>query len=196
MTKAEKTKQHILEMAAPIYNSKGIMGTGIEDVLEAAGVTKGAVYSHFENKEDLSIQTAAYLLKKIEYGIGQALMREKTAKGKLFAYLDFNRSPLNTYIDGGCPIFNMAVESDDNHSVIKKKVSSVVKVSLENFTAILQSGIDNNEFSNKLEPAVFAFKMFSAVEGGIVLCRVMNSALPMKGLISGLKKELESYALK
>jgi TetR/AcrR family transcriptional repressor of nem operon len=38
--------------------------------------------------------------------------------------------------------------------------------------------------------------MFSAVEGGIVLCRVMNSALPMKGLISGLKKELESYALK
>jgi TetR/AcrR family transcriptional regulator, transcriptional repressor for nem operon len=196
MTKAEKTKQHILEMAAPVFNAKGINGTGIEDVLAAAGVTKGAIYSHFENKEDLSVQTAEFLLKKIEYGIGQALVREKTAKGKIFAYMDFNRSPLNTYIDGGCPIFNMAVESDDNHAVIKKKVNNIVNVALESFTAILQSGIDNGEFSAALDPAVFAFKMFSAIEGGIILCRVTNSASPMKNLINSLKKELESFEKK
>src|SRR5882757_7742098 len=180
MTKAENTKQLILEKAGPIYNAKGINGTNIDDVLEATKLTKGCLYSHFENKEDLSVQTAEFLLKKINYGIGQAMMKEKTAKGKIFAYMDFNRSPLNTYIEGGCPIFNMAVECDDNHSTIKKKVGSVVSISQEGFAGILQSGIENGEFSKKLDPGVFAFKMFSAVEGGIVMCRVMNTNVPMK----------------
>src|SRR5450631_507693 len=183
MTKAENTKQLILEKAGPIYNAKGISGTGVEDVLNAAKLTKGCLYSHFENKEDLSVQTVDYLLKKINYGIGQAMMKEKTAKGKIFAYMDFNKSPLNTYIDGGCPIFNMAVESDDNHSAIKNKVSSVVRTSQDSFAEILRSGIKNGEFSTSLDPVIFAFKMFSAVEGGIVMCRVMNTNAPMKGLI-------------
>jgi AcrR family transcriptional regulator len=193
MTKAEKTKQLILEKAAPVYNAKGISGTGIDDILEATGFTKGAVYSHFINKEDLSLQTADYLLKKIVYGIDQAMMREKTSKGKIFAYMNFNKLPLNTYIDGGCPIFNMAVESDDNHANIKKRVGSVVEVSVDTFAEILQTGINNGEFSKKLDPMAFAFKMFSAVEGGIVLCRVMNTNSPMKSLIKSLKDELNQY---
>ena len=193
MTKAEKTKQLILEKAAPVYNAKGISGTGIDDVLEATGFTKGAVYSHFINKEDLSVQTADYLLKKIVSGIDQAMMREKTSKGKIFSYMNFNKMPLNTYIDGGCPIFNMAVETDDNHANIKKRVGSVVEVSVDTFAKILQDGINNGEFSKKLDPMTFAFKMFSAVEGGIVLCRVMNTNSPMKGLIKSLKDELKQY---
>ncbi|XZF12426.1 TetR/AcrR family transcriptional regulator [Chitinophagaceae bacterium MMS25-I14] len=196
MTKAENTKQMILEKAGPIYNSKGINGTAIDDILDAAKVTKGCLYNHFESKDDLSVQTADYLLKKINYGIGQAMMKEKTAKGKIFAYMDFNRSPLSTYIDGGCPIFNMGIEADDNHSAVKKMVSSVLNISQESFAGILQSGIDNGEFSKELDPAVFAFKMFSAIEGGIVMCRVMNTNTPMKGLIKSLKNELESYELK
>ena len=193
MTKAEKTKQLILEKAAPVYNAKGISGTGIDDVLEATGFTKGAVYSHFINKEDLSVQTADYLLKKIVSGIDQAMMREKTSKGKIFAYMNFNKMPLNTYIDGGCPIFNMAVETDDNHANIKKRVGAVVEVSVDTFAEILQEGINNGEFSKKLDPMTFAFKMFSAVEGGIVLCRVMNTNSPMKSLIKSLKDELKQY---
>ena len=196
MTKAENTKQLILEKAAVIYNSKGINGTAIDDVLDAAKVTKGCLYSHFENKEDLSVQTADYLLYKIGYGIGQAMMKEKTAKAKIFAYLDFNKSPLSTYIEGGCPIFNMAVEADDNHAPIKKKVSKMVNMSQESFVDILNRGIENGEFSKDLDPVVFAFKVFSAVEGGIIMCRVMNDNAPMGGLIKSLKEDLERYEVK
>ncbi|TKT93403.1 TetR/AcrR family transcriptional regulator [Dyadobacter frigoris] len=196
MTKAEKTKQLILEKAGLIYNAKGINGTAIDDVTRAAGVTKGALYSHFENKEDLSLQTADYLLNKIADGIAQAMSKKKTAKGKIFAYLDFNKLPLNTYIDGGCPIFNMAVEADDNHAPIKKKVSRMVSFSQEGFAKILKGGIENGEFADNLDPEVMAFKIFSAVEGGIVMCRVLNTNAPMQGLIKSLKDELERYEKK
>lgn len=62
MTKAERTKKFIIEQAAPIYNEKGVAGTNVDDVLDATKLTKGAIYSHFKNKDDLSMQVTDYLL--------------------------------------------------------------------------------------------------------------------------------------
>jgi len=196
MTKAENTKQMILEKAALVYNAKGINGAGVDDVLEAAKVTKGCLYNHFENKEDLSFQTADYLLNKVVYGIKQAMLKEKTAKGKIFAFLDFYKFPLNSYIEGGCPIINLATEVDDNNKSIKQLVSKVLRSAQEQFAGILQHGIKKGEFSKELDPTVFAFKILAAIEGGMVTCRVMNTNAPMQGLIKSLKKELEAYEIK
>ncbi|MNY20161.1 hypothetical protein D3C86_1536300 [compost metagenome] len=60
---------------------------------------------------------------------------------------------------------------------------------------MLQEGINTGEFSSKLDPVVFAFKLTASVEGGIVMCRVMGTAKPMQGLVKSLKSELEQYVL-
>jgi AcrR family transcriptional regulator len=195
MTKAERTKQFIIEQAAPIYNEKGIAGTNVDDILEATKLTKGAIYSHFKNKDDLSIQVAEYLLEKIASGTDQAIKKGKTAKEKIFAYLDFNAHPLQTYIKGGCPIFNFAVESDDNNTCLKSKVNQSLLKSQKYFASILRDGIKAREFSPSLNPEAFAFKMYASIEGAIVLCRMMNNEKPMQGLIDALKSELNSYGV-
>jgi AcrR family transcriptional regulator len=194
-TKAERTKQFILEKAAPIFNAKGIAGTNIDDVLAATKLTKGSIYSHFINKEDLALQTTDYLLKKICGGIGQAMSKEKTAKAKLYAYLDFNKDPLNTYIQGGCPLFNAAVESDDNQAVVKEQVAGVLRSTRDTLTKIVTNGIKDGELSKDLDAASFVFKMFAAVEGATVICRTMNDTKPMRELIKNLKAELEAYVI-
>lgn len=195
MTKAERTKQFIIEKAAPIYNEKGVAGTNVDDVLEATKLTKGAIYSHFKNKDDLSMQVTDYLLEKITAGTGQVMSKGKTAKEKIFAYLDFNSKPLNTYIKGGCPIFNFAVESDDNNSCIKSKVRQRLLSTQQYFAAILRDGIKNREFSSNLDPEAFAFKVYASIEGGMVICRTLDRDEPMQVLIEGLKQELNAYTL-
>lgn len=62
LTKAERTKQFILETAAPIFNQKGISGANIDDVLAATKLTKGCLYGHFESKEDLALQVVDHML--------------------------------------------------------------------------------------------------------------------------------------
>lgn len=195
LTKAEKTKQFILETAVPLYNEKGISGVNIDDVLEATKLTKGCLYGHFENKEDLSGQVIDLALKKVSEKIREAVAKGKTPKGKLIAFIDFYKNPIETFISGGCPIFNTAVESDDNYPVMKKKVAKVLRTGQEELVALLQEGIHIGEFSKDLDPAVFAFKMVAAIEGGIVMCRVMETAKPMQGLLKSLKMELEQYSL-
>lgn len=195
LTKAERTKQYILETAAPIFNQKGISGASIDDVLAAAKLTKGCLYGHFESKEDLSLQVVSYMLEYNSKRLMDTISKAKSSKLKVFAYLDFYKDPLDTFIKGGCPVFNAAVESDDNFPALKQRVASVIKSGQELFISILAQGIEEGEFSNKLTPEVYAFKAVSAVEGAIVMCRAMNTANPMQGLIKSLKDELESFTL-
>ncbi len=195
LTKAERTKQFILETAVPLYNEKGISGVNIDDILAATKLTKGCLYSHFENKDDLSAQVIDLSLKKIGDKIRMTVANGKTAKSKIFAFLDFYKDPIQTFIPGGCPIFNTAVEADDSYPAFKSKVSTVIRIGQEEITALLKAGIEHGEFSDKLDPAVFAFKMVAAVEGGIVMCRVMDTVKPMHMLIKSLKAELEQYGL-
>jgi TetR/AcrR family transcriptional regulator, transcriptional repressor for nem operon len=193
LTKAERTKQFILETAAPIFNQKGISGANIDDVLAAAKLTKGCLYGHFESKEDLALQVVDFMLDNNGKKMLSTISKGRTAKAKIFAYLDFYRDPLNTHLKGGCPVFNVAVESDDNFPAIKEK--GVIRHGQELFVSILNQGIADGEFSDKLDPAVYAFKAVAAVEGAVVMCRSMNTAKPMAGLLKSLKAELESYAI-
>ena len=193
LTKAERTKQFILETAVPIFNEKGIAGANIDDVLEATKLTKGCLYGHFDGKDDLSEQVIDLALKMVSDKIRAEVYKGKTIKAKIFAFLDFYKNPIETYISGGCPIFNTAVQVDDNYPFIKEKVAKVIKIGQQELTALLQEGINNGEFSKTLDPVVFAFKLVASVEGGIVMCRVLDTAKPMQGLIKSLKMELEQY---
>lgn len=195
MTKAERTKQFILETAAIIYNEKGLAGTGVDDILAATQLTKGCLYSHFENKEDLTLQVADYLLQKTCDGMSKVLGGSGTVKEKIFAYLDFCKAPLRPPIQGGCPMFNMAVESDDNLPVIKQKVSEALVKSQKFLAGLLKEGIQRKEFDASLDAEAFSFKVLAATEGGTVICRSMNTNKPMQGLIKSLKEELERYIL-
>jgi len=195
LTKAERTKQFILETAAPIFNQKGISGANIDDVLAAAKLTKGCLYGHFESKEDLALQVVDFMLNTNGEKMLLTISQGKTAKAKVFAFLDFYKDPLNTYLKGGCPVFNIAVESDDNFPAIKEKIAGVIRRGQELFVSVLNQGIKDGEFSDQLDPAVYAFKAVAAVEGAVVMCKAMNTAKPMASLLKSLKAELESYAI-
>lgn len=195
LTKAERTKQFILETAAPLYNEKGISGVSIDDVLEATKLTKGCIYGHFQGKDDLSEQVIEYSLNSMTEKVAATVLKQTTAKGKINAFIDFYKNPIDTYIAGGCPIFNTAVEADDNFPAIKQKVAKKLLEGQQALSDIIKQGIDDGEFSQQLDPQRFAFKLVSAIEGAIVICRTINSAQPMYDLVNDLKKELDQYTL-
>ena len=55
MSKAERTKQFIVEKTAPIFNMKGYAGTSVNDMMAATGLTKGSIYGNFKNKDDVAL---------------------------------------------------------------------------------------------------------------------------------------------
>lgn len=50
---ANRTRQEILDAARAVFHEHGLMRSTLEQVAQAAGLTRGAVYWHFENKAEL-----------------------------------------------------------------------------------------------------------------------------------------------
>jgi AcrR family transcriptional regulator len=51
--RSEATVQDLVAAARPLFAERGFAGTSIEDIVRAAGVTRGALYHHFESKTDV-----------------------------------------------------------------------------------------------------------------------------------------------
>src|ERR1700761_4330124 len=51
----ERTRQRLLTEAQRLFRERGYAATSLEQVAEAAEVTKGAIYGHFASKEDLMV---------------------------------------------------------------------------------------------------------------------------------------------
>jgi AcrR family transcriptional regulator len=51
--KKARTRSQLIDAAASVFARRGFMAASLDEVAEEAGLTKGAVYSNFESKEDL-----------------------------------------------------------------------------------------------------------------------------------------------
>ncbi|WP_369201038.1 ScbR family autoregulator-binding transcription factor [Streptomyces sp. PU-14G] len=49
-----RTRRAVLEAAAEVFAERGYAAATVADILTRAGVTKGALYFHFDSKEDLA----------------------------------------------------------------------------------------------------------------------------------------------
>jgi AcrR family transcriptional regulator len=52
-TSKARTRQRLLDEAERLFRERGYSATSLEQIAEAADVTKGAIYGHFSSKEDL-----------------------------------------------------------------------------------------------------------------------------------------------
>ncbi|AUM96640.1 TPA: TetR/AcrR family transcriptional regulator [Clostridium botulinum] len=63
-----RKKQHILEAAIIKFTEKGFEKTSLREIASAAGLTTGAIYHHFKNKDELfyhAVKEAMYFAQKL-----------------------------------------------------------------------------------------------------------------------------------
>ena len=54
-TRSEVTRRKIIDAAVELFNDVGYSNAGLGDIIERAGMTKGALYHHFNSKEALAV---------------------------------------------------------------------------------------------------------------------------------------------
>lgn len=192
MTKAEKTRQFIIEQSAPLFNRKGIAATSMSDIMTVTKMAKGGLYGNFESKEELALAIVDHNLQLMAVSLTTAVNKANTAKEKLYAYLDYFKTPVQFPVPGGCPILNFGTEADDNYPVIKEKVKQLIRAAQSMAETIIKKGIENGEFKKTFNAKAFSILLFSALEGSIHLSRVLNTNSQMSVVISMLKEMIEA----
>jgi TetR/AcrR family transcriptional regulator, transcriptional repressor for nem operon len=194
MTKAEKTRQFIIEKAAPIFNMKGIAATAMSDIMEATKLSKGSLYVHFDDKEALSHSAVDYNLNCLLNRVSAEMGKAKTAKEKLIASIVFLGDSVHPPVAGGCPMLNFGLEADDTNPAVLKKVAKAVKSIQQATATLVKQGIAAGEFKKNWDADVFAIKSFALVEGGILLSRVTGKADQMRVIIKIITDEIEEMS--
>src|SRR6516162_173037 len=80
---AAETRKRIVKAAACEFRAKGVVATGLADLMKAAGMTHGGFYKHFESKDDLIAEAVA---DAVEEAIG-GMESQPTTPAVVAAYL-------------------------------------------------------------------------------------------------------------
>lgn len=175
-SKSQLTASYIIKTVAPIFNKKGYVGTSLSDLTSATGLTKGAIYGNFKNKEELSLEAFNHNIRFV-FGLIKASMDEQaSAIGKLKALNNFYRTYTKETIHlGGCPILNVGIDANHSNDLLLKRVNHVISKLETSIVEIIEYGILTQEIKATIEPAKYARLFFSKLEGAIFMAVTRNN---------------------
>ncbi|MBT8179794.1 MAG: TetR/AcrR family transcriptional regulator, partial [Eudoraea sp.] len=128
-TKAERTTAYIIETVAPLFNKHGYIGTSMSDLTEATGLTKGAIYGNFENKESLALAAFEYNSTKLLQLIDEKLQMQGSALDKLFSLTHFYKEYDSAMEQlGGCPLLNVGVDAKYNNPQLAAAAKELAQI--------------------------------------------------------------------
>lgn len=188
MTKGERTRQHIIEKTAPLFNKKGFDGTSLADLTKTTGLTKGALYGNFVDKDEIALEAFKYSIQKVKEAARAKVERADTFKKQLLALFDFYAEYVfDPPIPGGCPMLNTAVEADDHRTAMRKVVTKELMDTITFITSLLEGGIKTGEFKKDTKSNEIAYTIFCSIEGALMFARVEKSDEPMKIIVRHCK---------
>ncbi|GAA4202371.1 TetR/AcrR family transcriptional regulator [Pedobacter jeongneungensis] len=192
MTKAEKTRNFIVEKTAPIFNMKGYAGTSLNDITAATGLTKGSIYGNFANKDEVALAAFDYNLNNVSSRIEAEMSRQTTIKDKLLVYIDIYQKFIDGSVsEGGCPVLNTAIDADDTHPELRNRVLKAVLDWKNKIAKLVEAGIANKEISADQHPEQIALTIIAMVEGGIMISKLTSKTEYWSLIMGSLKKYVD-----
>lgn len=193
MSKAQRTKQFIIEKTAPIFNMKGYSGTSMSDITEATGLTKGSIYGNFANKDEVALAAFRFNVQKLHDIFSKEIEKEKTFKGKLLVYPRLYSDYYHLRVtQGGCPIINTATEADDTHPVLRKKVERVILSWKDQLAYFIKQGIASGEFkAESIDPEKTALTIIALIEGAIMIAKITGNVSTLADIMLSVTKIIE-----
>lgn len=193
-TKAERTKEFIIEKAAPLFNKKGYAGTSMNDIMKATGLAKGGLYGNFKNKDEIAALAFEYSFSRMMEDLIAKVRSKKTAMEKLSAIVQYYRNyTIAPPVEGGCPLLNTAVDADDAYPFLKKKAKQALIDMLGSLQRIIQKGIDEKEIKPTVNVRREAELIFAQIEGGIMMAQISDDVSMLNRILDNLKQHIETY---
>ena len=189
--RSERTRQLIIESAAPIFNKKGYAGTSMSDLTTATGLTKGSIYGNFKDKDDVAVHAFQHNISLIFDFFSKELKAAGSTLDKLLAYPRGFRKIYRMILSyGGCPILNTAVEADDTHAVLRKMAVDVLAKWKKSIVTLITDGIEEGVIDSATNAQKSAEILIAILEGGSVLSKVTGEESYMLNAIDMAEEKI------
>jgi TetR/AcrR family transcriptional regulator, transcriptional repressor for nem operon len=173
MRNPEATKQLIVEKAISLFNTQGYRATSLSDITKATGITKGAIYGNFKNKDEVAEASFEYAIEVVMREMKERIQVCPTAPLKLKAIVNYHEDYIKSPpFSGGCPIINTSVEADDNYPQLRSRAIRSVEIMKTSIAKILNRGIKEGQIDASVNAEQLGLMIYTSIQGAIVLSKV------------------------
>lgn len=137
--RGRENRHEILSAADKLFEQSGFHQVGVEDVVQAANVTKTTLYRHFGSKDGLVIEVLAERIDNVEQGLITAITAHRTPRARLKAIFDYHTNWFHKPSFAGCLFYRATEEYAVRHKEIAR-LSREQKLSLR---AAIQAFIED-----------------------------------------------------
>lgn len=167
---AEKTRKDILKAALNVFSKKGFAHTNLDEIAKCAGVTRGAIYWHFENKAKLYNTLVNEANNRVDTVIGDAIQSGGTykeickkimvAQWQLLEDDEEYRATINLFM------FNTGVTPELDES--RKGLLDNFKELIANVAEYMKAAIEAGEARSDKSPIELSHAFLAYLQGVIV----------------------------
>ncbi len=193
LSKGARTRQRIVGHATLLMYANGYARTSIEDVIRAAGITKGSFYFHFSSKEDLGLavieNASAYILGRLKEALESPGLssweRLETMLGEIQRIVEA------ADCTRGCILGNLALETSHDHPAFREAIAAAFREWWELIASHLEGMREEGELPAGFDCRAYAQFAVSAMEGGIMMSKVTRDPEPMRTAVRLVLQQLE-----
>jgi AcrR family transcriptional regulator len=188
MERSERTREHILQRAAGVFNRQGFSGASMADIMEATGLQKGGIYWHFGSKEQLALEAFDYAVDQANAQLAAALEHRTHALDRLSAVVEaFVEHLANPRLPGGCAVMNTAIESDDGNVALRERARAAMVDLLRAVEGIIAEGQERGEIRAEADARQTATVVVASAEGALAISRLFGDHTPMDQVVTHLR---------
>lgn len=174
------TREKILQEATRLFTSKGYHDTKLDDIVRATGMTSGAFFHHFPNKEALAFavmdwytEQRRHELNQIEQGL-RSSTSEDDPLDPVFRWLDATQERFRRRAErqeAGCIFGNLSTALSETHEGFRKRLADAFDQMALDFKPRLDAAARRCRSERRLDTLALARYIIAIIEGSIILAR-------------------------
>jgi TetR/AcrR family transcriptional repressor of nem operon len=188
-----ESKTKILNAALHVIRAKGYTATRIEDLCEAAGLTKGSFFHHFSSKEELALAAAEHW-NTVTGGLFASAPYRRLVDplDRLLAYVDFRKAILQGELpDFTCFVGTMVQEVYGTHPPIRQACEQSIGGHAATLEPDIAEAIRQRGIAADWSPRSLALYIQAVIQGAFILAKAQDGPEVAAACLDHLRRYLE-----
>ncbi|TWB85307.1 TetR family transcriptional regulator [Bradyrhizobium macuxiense] len=187
-----RTREALLNAAFAEIHRSGFRSADVDAILRVAGVTKGALYHHFENKEALGYAVVDVVVADIMRQKWQVPLRDaENPINALIAVLK-GTSLEKHDIECGCPLNNIAQEMSPLDEGFRRRTAKLFREWQGAIAKTLREGRAHGDVDQGVDPDQSSTFLIAAYEGYISLAKNSQNGADLKAGLDAMVRYLDT----
>lgn len=162
---SEQSRAAILNATMDLISKHGFSGTTVDKVAAQAGLSKGSIFWHFNNKENLFRAVIDTIRSALFEGLQKGMRDDLTAREKIVLLLDNYAELIETDCSRCIDLTVLIIEMVETNPLLAEELRDLFAELSETLTFLLEEGKNTAEIAGSLDSKMTAYAVVGNLQG-------------------------------